>query len=64
MSTVNLACPLNLKAIALQARNAEYNPKVRFYCSLYMQHYLELENIIFIIENTHICVAFLKEQFL
>lgn len=28
VSTVNLACPLDLKAIALQARNAEYNPKV------------------------------------
>ncbi|XP_027027913.1 TATA box-binding protein-like 2 isoform X1 [Tachysurus fulvidraco] len=27
VSTVNLACPLDLKAIALQARNAEYNPK-------------------------------------
>ncbi|CAB1331180.1 unnamed protein product [Coregonus sp. 'balchen'] len=28
VSTVNLACPLDLKSIALQARNAEYNPKV------------------------------------
>ncbi|XP_053701019.1 TATA box-binding protein-like 2 isoform X1 [Synchiropus splendidus] len=27
VSTVNLGCPLNLKFIALQARNAEYNPK-------------------------------------
>ncbi|KAL4656480.1 hypothetical protein GN956_G5807 [Arapaima gigas] len=27
VSTVNLACPLDLKSIALQARNAEYNPK-------------------------------------
>ncbi|KAI5611484.1 TATA box-binding protein-like protein 2 [Silurus asotus] len=27
VSTVNLACPLDLQAIALQARNAEYNPK-------------------------------------
>ncbi|XP_051723275.1 TATA box-binding protein-like 2 isoform X4 [Ctenopharyngodon idella] len=25
--TMNLACPLDLKSIALQARNAEYNPK-------------------------------------
>lgn len=28
MSTVNLACKLDLKNIALHARNAEYNPKV------------------------------------
>ncbi|XP_047096181.1 TATA-box-binding protein 2-like isoform X2 [Lolium rigidum] len=28
VSTVNLGCELDLKAIALQARNAEYNPKV------------------------------------
>ncbi|CAH9069075.1 unnamed protein product [Cuscuta epithymum] len=27
VSTVNLDCNLDLKAIALQARNAEYNPK-------------------------------------
>ncbi|XP_051184309.1 TATA-box-binding protein 2 isoform X1 [Lolium perenne] len=27
VSTVNLGCELDLKAIALQARNAEYNPK-------------------------------------
>ncbi|KAF7704481.1 hypothetical protein HF521_021553 [Silurus meridionalis] len=27
VSTINLACPLDLKAIALQGRNAEYNPK-------------------------------------
>ncbi|KAG9148312.1 hypothetical protein Leryth_012259 [Lithospermum erythrorhizon] len=27
VSTANLDCPLDLKAIALQARNAEYNPK-------------------------------------
>ncbi|XP_077394505.1 TATA box-binding protein-like 2 isoform X1 [Festucalex cinctus] len=27
VSTVNLGCPLDLKFIALQARNAEYNPK-------------------------------------
>lgn len=30
VSTVNLDCKLDLKAIALQARNAEYNPKVYF----------------------------------
>ena len=29
MSTVDLGCKLNLKEIALHARNAEYNPKVR-----------------------------------
>lgn len=27
VSTVNLGCPLELKSIALRARNAEYNPK-------------------------------------
>ena len=27
VSTANLGCPLNLRQIALQARNAEYNPK-------------------------------------
>lgn len=27
VATVNLSCPLNLKQIALQARNAEYNPR-------------------------------------
>lgn len=29
VSTVNLDCKLDLKQIALQARNAEYNPKVQ-----------------------------------
>ena len=29
VSTVNLSCRLDLKKIALHARNAEYNPKVR-----------------------------------
>jgi len=28
VSTVSLGCPLDLKNIALKARNAEYNPKV------------------------------------
>ena len=28
VSTVNLGCRLDLKNIALHARNAEYNPKV------------------------------------
>ena len=28
VSTVNLGCALDLKKIALKARNAEYNPKV------------------------------------
>ncbi len=30
--TVNLGCKLDLKEIALHARNAEYNPKVRSGC--------------------------------
>uniref|UniRef100_A0A2K6SEJ3 TATA-box binding protein like 2 n=1 Tax=Saimiri boliviensis boliviensis TaxID=39432 RepID=A0A2K6SEJ3_SAIBB len=34
VSTVNLACKLDLKKIALHAKNAEYNPKVRFLISL------------------------------
>lgn len=29
VSTVNMDCKLDLKEIALRARNAEYNPKVR-----------------------------------
>lgn len=29
VSTVTLGCRLDLKDIALRARNAEYNPKVR-----------------------------------
>lgn len=28
VSTVNLDCKVDLKAVALHARNAEYNPKV------------------------------------
>ncbi|CAI9096686.1 OLC1v1032884C1 [Oldenlandia corymbosa var. corymbosa] len=35
VSTVNLDCKLDLKSIALQARNAEYNPK-RF-CAVIMR---------------------------
>jgi len=31
VSTVNLSCKLDLKQIALNARNAEYNPKVLFH---------------------------------
>ena len=30
VSTVNLGCKLDLKKIALHARNAEYNPKVSY----------------------------------
>lgn len=30
VATVNLDCKLDLKTIALHARNAEYNPKARF----------------------------------
>lgn len=32
VSTVNLGCKLDLKTIALRARNAEYNPKVSINC--------------------------------
>ena len=32
VATVNLDCRLDLKTIALHARNAEYNPKVGNYC--------------------------------
>ena len=31
VSTVNLGCKLDLKKIALHARNAEYNPKVQLF---------------------------------
>ena len=32
VSTVSLGCKLDLKTIALKARNAEYNPKVSWTC--------------------------------
>ncbi len=32
VATVNLDCKLDLKSIALHARNAEYNPKVDLVC--------------------------------
>jgi hypothetical protein len=32
VATVNLDCRLDLKTIALHARNAEYNPKVHIQC--------------------------------
>ncbi len=36
VATVNLDCRLDLKTIALHARNAEYNPKVlTWICSSY-----------------------------
>ena len=38
MSTVNLGCKLDLKTIALKARNAEYNPKVRLPSSVMVAH--------------------------
>jgi TATA-box binding protein (TBP) (component of TFIID and TFIIIB) len=31
VSTVSLGCKLDLKTIALKARNAEYNPKVSYF---------------------------------
>ena len=34
VATVNLDTKLDLKTIALTARNAEYNPKVRTPCSI------------------------------
>jgi D-aminopeptidase len=38
VATVNLECRLDLKTIALHARNAEYNPKVSsFLCSHFVQ---------------------------
>ncbi|KOM57450.1 hypothetical protein LR48_Vigan11g048300 [Vigna angularis] len=41
VSTVNLDCKLDLKTIALQARNAEYNPKASF---VYLYHVLYFGN--------------------
>lgn len=38
MATVNLDCRLDLKTIALHARNAEYNPKVYSTPSLGLFH--------------------------
>ena len=48
MSTVNLDCKLDLKAIALQARNAEYNPKVGllFQC-IFCFHFYSARSAIF-----------------
>ena len=39
VATVNLDCRLDLKTIALHARNAEYNPKVLPLCSLRCWHF-------------------------
>ena len=38
VSTVTLGCKLDLKDIALRARNAEYNPKVHVYCTFLRLH--------------------------
>ena len=42
VATVNLDCRLDLKTIALHARNAEYNPKVladsRLFCYLFQMY--------------------------
>jgi len=35
VATVNLDCRLDLKTIALHARNAEYNPKVNIVPAVY-----------------------------
>lgn len=57
VSTVNLGCKLDLKTIALRARNAEYNPKVRLphttvicYCdsSLFQQDVFPINVVIII----------------
>lgn len=40
VSTVNLGCKLDLKTIALRARNAEYNPKVRLSAGVCSQNFL------------------------
>lgn len=48
VSTVNLDCKLDLKAIALQARNAEYNPKVQNCPTSSVQHlYFTLATFLF-----------------
>jgi transcription initiation factor TFIID TATA-box-binding protein len=37
VATINLGCPLDLKQIAMHARNAEYNPKVfLIWCAIFV----------------------------
>lgn len=38
VATVNLGCKLDLKQIAMQARNAEYNPKVKHISGWYLRN--------------------------
>lgn len=40
VATVNLDCRLDLKTIALHARNAEYNPKVLLTTALYSSSFM------------------------
>jgi hypothetical protein len=46
VATVNLECRLDLKTIALHARNAEYNPKVSFTFPLYMDLSLAMDRCV------------------
>ena len=55
VSTVNLGCRLDLKQIALHARNAEYNPKVNNSISnLNIKSLLEIKHLI-----TKLCCFFI-----
>ncbi|RZC55326.1 hypothetical protein C5167_014187 [Papaver somniferum] len=60
VSTVNLDCKLDLKAIALQARNAEYNPKVSFCCRDYENK--EPNNCVDIALEKMVCTGAKSEQ--
>ena len=40
VATVNLGTKLDLKEIALHARNAEYNPKARRACAALLLHWV------------------------
>lgn len=62
VSTVNLDCKLDLKAIALQARNAEYNPKV---CQdplgcFFSQNLIILLEKYVVLENCFLLIDFLS----
>ncbi|KAJ8607728.1 hypothetical protein MRB53_040116 [Persea americana] len=64
VATVNLDCRLDLKTIALHARNAEYNPKV---CKHFVAHDYELTSLAFCCchhahsrsedDCTHLCIG-------
>ena len=59
VSTVNLDCKLDLKAIALQARNAEYNPKVGllFQCFFFLFSFFILHVVLSILPRFCLYVA-------